>query len=323
MKWLNKEILEELKKVSDKVWVSLKDLIFWNWENILILKNQANKDNIKKSISEDKIIMESKCENNLLKTIIKIPDNYKSKVPIHFCFILDQKWTKQAVQPTWYIWKNAKVKIFAYCFWLNYEIMHQDKKMYYLDEWASLEVYEFNYNMNSSYLTVYNTFTVHLADNAYFKNYYVSTVWHLWHGITNWKIYCKWKGSKAEFTAKSKILNKDVSDLEVVFYLEWEKSSWLMQSKSVTYEWWTNIFKWKIVWIWNDTKWHIECNEMSLGKCVISTSPSLKVKNPTSRLTHEASVWTLEKKAIENLMIKWFTEEQAVKFLISWILDSV
>ena len=323
MKWLNKEVLEELKKISDKVQVSLKDLIFWNWENIVILKNQSDKNNIKKAMNEDKIVMESKIENNSLRTIIKVPDNYESKAPIHFCFILDQKWTKQAVQPTWYIWKNAKVKIFAYCFWIEYEVMHWDWKIYHLDEWASLEVYEFNYNTNTSYLTVYNTFTAYLADNAYFKNYYVSTVWHLWHGITKWKAYCKWKKSKAEFITKNKILDKDISDLDITFYLEWEESSWLIQSKSVTYEWWTNNFKWKIVWIWNNTKWHIECDEISMGNCIISTSPSLEVKNPTSRLTHEASVWTLEKKAIENLIIKWFNEEQAIKFLVSWILDSV
>jgi Fe-S cluster assembly scaffold protein SufB len=111
--------------------------------------------------------------------------------------------------------------------------------------------------------------------------------------------------------------------LDIVFYLEWKNSSGLIQSKSVTYEWWTNKFVWKLVWKWDNTKGHIECDEISMGNCTISTSPQLLVENPTSRLTHEASVWTLEKKAIENLLIKWFDEEQAIKFLISGILDSV
>ncbi len=320
---LSKEALVELSKIAKKVWVPLKDLLFWTEENIIVLKNESAPDNIKKEISENRITMETKIENNAMRTIIKVPDNYKSDSPLHFCFILDKKGIKQAVQPTWYIGKNAKVKIFAYCFGVEYEVTHWDWKIYHLDEGASLEVYEFNYNSNESYMRVYNTFTAYLKDNAYFKNYYVSTVGHLWHGITKWEVYCQGKNSKAEFITKNRILDKDISDLDITFYLEWENTSGLIQSKSVTYEWWTNKFKGKLVWKWNETKWHIECDEISMWNCVISTSPQLVVENPTSRLTHEASVWTIEKKAIENLLVKGFSEEEAIKFLVSWILDSV
>jgi Fe-S cluster assembly scaffold protein SufB len=256
-----------------------------------------------------------------MRTIITVPDNYVSENPIHFCFILDTKWTKQAVQPTWHIWKNAKVKIFAYCFGVEYDVTHGDWKKYYLEENAELEVYEFNYNAVDSYMTVYNTFEAELWTNAFFRNYYVSTVWHLWHGITKWNIYCKWDNSKAEFITKNKILEKDISDLDIKIYLQWQQSSWIINSKTVTYSWWTNFFKGELIWEWDNTKWHMECDEISMWKCSINTSPSLKVQNPTSRLTHEASVWTLEKKSIENLMIKWFTQEQAINFLVNGILD--
>jgi len=317
---MNKQVLWELAKIAKKVWVPLKDLLFGTGENILVLKNNADKWNISKNMKEDKITMESKIEWNAMRTIVSVPENYVSNEPIHFCFILDTKWTKQAVQPTWNIGKNAKVKIFAYCFWVEYEVMHWDGKIYNLEEWASLEVYEFNYNTMNSYMTVYNTFTATLKDNAYFKNYYVSTVGHLWHGNTKWEIYCKWKNSKAEFITKNKILDKDISELNIKIFLEWEKSSGLINSKTVTYKWWKNIFKWTLIWIWDNTKWHMECDEISMWDCFINTSPSLEVKNPSSRLTHEASVWTLEKKSIENLKVKWFSEEEAISFLINWIL---
>jgi len=320
---MSKEALKELAKVAKKVWVPLKDLLFGTGENILVLKNNADKWNISKAMTENKITMESKVEWNAMRTIVNVPENYQSNEPIHFCFILDTKWTKQAVQPTWNIWKNAKVKIFAYCFWVEYEVMHWDGKRYFLDEGASLEVYEFNYNTNTSYMTVYNTFYAELKDNAYFKNYYVSTVGHLWHGNTKWEVYCKWKNSKAEFITKNRILDKDISELDIRFYLEWENSSGYIASRSVTYEWWTNKFVGQIYWRWDNTKGHIECDEISIWKCSISTSPTLFVENPTSRLTHEASVGTLEKKAIENLMVKWFNEEQAVQFLINGVLDSI
>lgn len=318
---MSKQALLELRKIADKLNIPLKKLLFWTWENIILLKNNADGKNITREMSDRNITMESKIEWNAMRTIINIPDNYSSEEPIHFCFLLDQKWIKQAVQPTWKIWKNAKVKLFAYCFATEYEVVHWDWKQYYLDEGASFEVYEFNYNADDSYMTVYNTFKVELADNAFFRNYYVSTVWHLGHGITKWEVYCKWKNSKADFTTKNRILEKDISDLNITFYLEWEGSSWTIISKSVTRDWWTNNFKAKMVWIWDNTKWHVECDEISMWNSVISTIPELLVKNPSSRLTHEAAVWTLEKKAIENLIIKWFDEEQAVAFMINGILD--
>jgi len=320
---MSKEALQELSKIAKKVWVPLKDLLFGTGENVLVLKNNADKWNISKAMQENQITMESKIEWNAMRTIVNVPENYVSDEPIHFCFILDTKWTKQAVQPTWNIGKNAKVKIFAYCFGVEYEVMHWDGKKYYLDEGASLEVYEFNYNTMESYMTVYNTFYAELKDNAYFKNYYVSTVWHLGHGNTKGQVFCKWENSKAEFITKNRILDKDISELDIEFFLEWKNSSGLIVSKSATYEWWTNKFVWKIHWIGDNTKGHIECDEISLWKCSISTSPTLFVENPTSRLTHEASVWTIEKKAIENLMVKWFTEDDAVKFLVTGLLDSV
>lgn len=321
---MSKKALKELRKIADRLNIPLGKLLFWTWDNILVLKNNADKENVTKNIKavEDKqITMESKVEDNAMRTVINVPDGYVSNDPIHFCFILDTKWTKQAVQPTWNIWKGAKVKIFAYCFWVEYEIMHWDWKKYNLDKDASLEVYEFNYNADDSYMKVYNTFTANLDDNAFFKNYYVSTVWHLGHWTTKWEVFCNGKNSKADFITKNRILDTDISDLDITFYLNWENSSWTIVSKSVTYEWWTNKFKAKMVWVWDNTKGHIECDEISMWNSTISTIPELLVKNSTSRLTHEASVWTLEKKAIENLMIKWFDEEQAVSFLINWILD--
>jgi len=247
---MSKEAVKELAKMAKKVWVSLKDLLFGTWENIVVLKNEADKWNISKAMQEARITMESKFIDGAMRTIVNVPENYQSKEPIHFCFILDKKWTKQAVQPTWYIGKNAKVKIFAYCFWVEYEVTHWDGKIYHIWENASLEVYEFNYNANESYMTVYNSFTAYLDDNAFFKNYYVSTVGHLWHGITRWTVYCKWKNSKAEFTTKNRILEKDISDLDITFYLEGEWSSGIINSRSVTYTWWTNKFVGKLIGKW-------------------------------------------------------------------------
>lgn len=315
--------LNELKKVAKILNIPLWDLLMKKTEkpNIIFINNDVSHDSVSKDVDLSQITMESKIEGNSMKTIVRVPDNYIMEKPWYFCFSLDSSGTKQAVAPVWHIWKNSKVKIYAYCFGLDEDVVHWDWKTYHLDEWSSLEIYEFNYNSDNSYMTVYNTFTAYVGKNAYFKNHYESTTWNLWHWITKWRVYLQWENAKWDFITRNKVLDKDITELDINFYLEWKNTSWVIMSKSVTFEWWTNIFKSNIVWEWDNSKWHIECSEVSMWKCEITTIPSLKVKNPTSRLTHEASVWTLEQKSIENLMIKWFSEEDAIKFMINWILD--
>ncbi len=315
--------LNDLKRVAKVLNLPLSKLLMKKTAkpNIVFINNNVEHNNISKQIDTSEITMESKIEGNSMKSIIRVPDNYIMEEPWYFCFSLDKNGTKQAVAPEWHIWKNAKVKIFAYCFGLDENVIHWDWKTYYLDEGSSLEVYEFNFNSDDSYMTVYNTFTAHVGKNAYFKNHYESTMGHLGHWITKWKVFLNWENAKADFITKNKILTQDISDLDIKFYLKWKNSSWVMISKSVTFEGWTNIFKWTIIWEWDDTSGHIECSEISMGQCEITTIPSLQVKNPSSRLTHEAAVWTLEQKSIENLMIKGFSEEEAIKFMINWILE--
>ena len=315
--------LNELKKVAKVLDMPLSKILMKQTAkpNIIFINNNVSHDSISKEVDTSEITMESKIEGNSMKSVIRVPDNYIMEEPWYFCFSLDSSGTKQAVAPEWHIGKNSKVKIFAYCFGLEEDVTHWDWKKYYLDEWSSLEIYEFNFNSDNSYMTVYNTFTAYVGKNAYFKNHYESTMGHLGHGITRWEVFLEWENSKADFITKNKVLDWDISDLDIKFHLKWKKSSWVIISKSVTFEGGTNIFKSNMTGLGDDSKWHIECSEISMWQCEITTIPALQVKNPSSRLTHEASVGTLEQKSIENLMIKWFSEEEAIKFMINWILD--
>lgn len=316
--------LNEMKKVAQILNIPLSQILTKQTAkpNIIFINNNVTHDSVSKEISDTSITMESKIEANSMKSIVRVPDNYVMEDPWYFCFSLTENWTKQAVAPEWHIWKNSKVKIFAYCFGLEENVTHGDWKKYFLDEGSSLEIYEFNFNSDNSYMTVYNTFTAHVWKNAYFKNHYESTMGHLWHWITRWEVFLEWENSKADFITKNRILAWDISDLDIKFHFLWEKSSWVIVSKSVTFEWWKNSFASTMIWEWVDTKWHTECSEISMWNCEIINIPKLQVKNASSRLTHEASVWTIEKKSIENLMIKGFSEEEAIKFMINGILDN-
>ena len=135
------------------------------------------------------------------------------------------------------------------------------------------------------------------------------------------KIYCRGENSSAEVLTKADVKDGDKILSNTEIHLIWYNCRWLLRSKTVTRNGGTNIFEWKIIWKGDYSRWHIECDEISLGKCKIMTKPELIVQNPTSRLTHEAAVGWVEKKSIENLMIKGFTQEEAIEFFVKGILE--
>ncbi|MCD5382721.1 SufD family Fe-S cluster assembly protein [Candidatus Gracilibacteria bacterium] len=289
--------------------------------NIIFLNNNSEKENFTKEILNTAITVESSVENGVLRSIITVPDNYQDETPWYFCFQLDKKGTKQAVSPTWNVGKNAKVLIYAYCFGMETDVVHGDGKIYNIGDNSSLEIYEFNFNMYGSYMKVNNVFKAYLGKNAYFKNHYESTTGNLGYGNTRGEVYCNGENSKADFITKNRIMDGDVSKLDIKFFLNGKNSSGMMLSKSVTFEGGKNYFKGTIVGDGDNTSGHINCSEVSMGKCEIETLPCLKVLNPSARLTHEAAVGTLERKSVENLMIKGFSEDEAINFLVNGVLD--
>jgi len=277
----NLEVLRELKKIADKLWVNLSDLIFDSGESIILIKND---EKLEGSIGGDQIVATSKFDRWKLISKITIPDNFVSKKPLHFCFVLDKSWAVQDINAEWYIWKNAKVRIFAYCLSLDANAKHIDNKKFFIKQWWVLENYEFHYYWGDANIYVETNVEVFLEKDAKYINEFISTVGKLGEIKTTNKIYCRGENSSAEVLTKADIKDWDKIWSNTEIHLIWTDSRWLLRSKSITREGWTNIFDWKIIWKGDYCKWHIECDEISLGKCKIVTKPQLIVENPHSWL---------------------------------------
>lgn len=71
------------------------------------------------------------------------------------------------------------------------------------------------------------------------------------------------------------------------------------------------------------TKGHIECKGLMLGdEASLTTIPALNALNPSTTLTHEASIGKIRKEEIEYLLSKGFTEDEAVGVIIRGFLET-
>jgi Fe-S cluster assembly scaffold protein SufB len=75
--------------------------------------------------------------------------------------------------------------------------------------------------------------------------------------------------------------------------------------------------------IGDNTKGHIECKGMMLGdKASLLTVPALNALNPSTMLTHEASIGKIRREEIEYLLSKGFTEEEAIGIIVRGFLET-
>ena len=114
--------------------------------------------------------------------------------------------------------------------------------------------------------------------------------------------------------------NDNVS-IEENIRLVGEESSAIAKSKTVGRENSNILFKGKMIGEGNNSKGHLECDEIVMDKAIVRTIPELEVINETSRLTHEAAIGKIEEDKINLLMAKGLEKEEAIERIISGILD--
>lgn len=75
--------------------------------------------------------------------------------------------------------------------------------------------------------------------------------------------------------------------------------------------------------IGDNTRGHIECKGMMLGdKASLLTVPALNALNPSTMLTHEASIGKIRREEIDYLLSKGFTEEEAIGIIVRGFLET-
>jgi Fe-S cluster assembly scaffold protein SufB len=114
-------------------------------------------------------------------------------------------------------------------------------------------------------------------------------------------------------------------DNKIIIYekcnLQGKDSRCILKSKGYSKDNSKTKLKMKIIGSGDNSFGHIECEEISLDKSVVETIPILEVKNPTSRLTHEASIGKIESEKLKLLMSKGLSEKEAVDLLLKKLIS--
>ncbi len=267
-----------------------------------------------------RIQAESFREGVRLKLVVK--KGVKIKEPIFFCFGISKEKGKQMILPEIILEEKAEAKILAHCtFPRAKNVFHQMKAKIKLEKNAKLIYQEKHYHGQNFGAEVLPDFKILIGSGATFENEFIIDKGSIGKLKVNLEAEL---GKNAFCEILSKIIGKGEKDNIEIYdkvLLKKENSRSLIKLRGVVFNGGKMIFKGETEALAKNTRGHIDCQEIIVGKRSIAESiPIVKVNHPEARVTHEASIGKINQKELETLMTRGLSEKEAIDFIVKGII---
>ena len=283
---------------------------------IIVLDNQVLESQI-----FDKIDAKIWVENNKIFANINIPAGLKLKKPIHICFAALHKKVTQDINMNINLAKNSEATFLSDCVLTSdKEIRHIMNSSITLGEGASYTYLEKHIHNNSSGVYLNPSSKVKLAKNSSFKVDFELLEGRIGQTVFDYDIWAD-QNATIEIESRLKAFSDDKVVLKESVVLAGKGSKALLKSRVAALDnSQIEIFN-TIIAKAADTRGHIDCQEILMGKGRVKAYPNAEVSNPTARVTHEASLGGLDNKKMETLMARAKSEKEAQEILLQGILS--
>ncbi len=256
-----------------------------------------------------------------VKVYITIENGVKIKNPIHLCFGMLPREGKQIIQSHFHIGKDAKVSFLAHCSFPEAEhIEHIMESAVFLEEHAEMSYVEQHYHSESGGAFVYPRLRGKLG-----KGSRLTEEFKLKNGRVGY-LYIDYEvdqGKKSSCDLMTKVFGKAEDKIYVkeTLKLNGEGASGTAKSRLIMINKAHGNVLGEIEGNAPYTRGHVDCYEVVQNDgCFASSTPKISVKNPLSKVTHEAAIGRINKKELETLMARGLTEDEAVQLIVNGLL---
>ena len=251
--------------------------------------------------------------------LLYIPENVKVRDPIFTCFAISKPGFTQKIANLYVVEDGGEAVAAKGCLAYVWEGAHVGLTGVYLGRRAKLVSVMLHNWMPKVAVSSYTK--VLALDNAELYEYYINltSLYKIRYLVD---ILLKGEGAKAR--SDMVVIGKGSSDMtyEVNAELLGENSSAELRSRILGRENSRITSKASITALASETRGHIECHGLLLSKdAKIATIPKLHSSIPETTLTHEASIGRISKDALDYLMAKGFTEEEAVSIIVRGFIE--
>ncbi|MBN1801399.1 MAG: SufD family Fe-S cluster assembly protein, partial [Candidatus Lokiarchaeota archaeon] len=270
----------------------------------------------------DGIILKGReIENGLVADIV-IKEGTKIEDPIHLCFGVNKQTGVQEIFPRIIAEDNTEVTLQAHCSFPNaIGLTHKMFGHFYIGNNCKFAYNETHYHGENSGATVAPVAYIYVGEDSTFENTFNLTKGTPGKVKIMIDIYAM-KNSviKSEIKAFGKN-RKDSVRIRDAVYLEGEKARSILKMKAAARDGGEVLMYGITEGNAPHCNGHVECSEIVLGKgSICRARPFIRATDPTSSVSHEASLGRFPQKWLDEIMAKGLTEQQATEILIEAML---
>ncbi|MFX1238950.1 MAG: SufD family Fe-S cluster assembly protein [Promethearchaeota archaeon] len=270
----------------------------------------------------DGIILKGREIQNGLVADILIKEGTKIEDPVHLCFGVKKETGVQEIFPRVIAEDNTKVSLQAHCSFPNANgLIHKMYGHFYIGRNCKFAYNETHYHGENSGATVAPVAYIYVGEDSTFENTFNLTKGTPGKVKIMIDIYAM-KNSviKSDIKAFGKNKNDSVRIRDAI-YLEGEKARSILKMKAAARDGGEVLMYGITEGNAPQCNGHVECSEIVLGKgSICRARPFIRATDPTSSVSHEASLGRFPQKWLDEIMAKGLTEEEATEILIEAML---
>ena len=270
----------------------------------------------------DGIILKGReIENGIVADII-IKEGTSHEEPVHLCFGVNKQTGIQEIFPRIICEDNSTVKIQAHCSFPKADgLIHKMFGHFYIGKNCKFEYSETHYHGEKSGALVAPVAYMYVGENSVFENNFTLTKGTPGKVKILIDIYAM-KNSVIRSTIKAFGKNKNDSiRIRDSVFLEGQNARSLIKMKAAARDGGEVLMYGVTEGNAPHVNGHVECNEIVLGKgSICRARPFIRATDPTSSISHEASLGRFPQKWLDELRAKGLTEGEATDVLIQAML---
>jgi Fe-S cluster assembly scaffold protein SufB len=260
-------------------------------------------------------------ENGIIADII-IKEGTSHEEPIHLCFGVNKQTGIQEIFPRIICEDNASVKVQAHCSFPKADgLIHKMFGHFYIGKNCNFEYSETHYHGEKSGALVAPVAYMYVGENSVFENNFTLTKGTPGKVKILIDIYAM-KNSVIRSTLKAFGKSKEDSiRIRDSVFLEGENARSVIKMKAAARNGGEVLMYGVTEGNAPHCNGHVECNEIVLGKgSICRARPFIRATDPTSSVSHEASLGRFPQKWLDELRAKGLSEGEATDVLIQAML---
>jgi len=252
---------------------------------------------------------------------IRLEENTIVKNPVHLCFGVTHKKAVQKIILNVDIGENSRINIFSHCIFPNaQDVQHIMDGKIRIRKNARYSYIERHIHSEQGGIRVIPKARILLEQGARLKTEFELLRGRVGSIDIDYETTCM-EDSVMEMTAKIDGKGDDFIKIREAGNLEGKNSRGVLTSKVAVRDRAVAEIYNKLVATAEYARGHVDCKEIIQGDGKASAIPIVKVNNPKARITHEASIGSVDSKQLQTLMSRGLDEDKAVELIIEGLLS--